>query len=59
MMAARLLNHDACPDLLAASVYDTKPVHILLSAANCVKWIVRKREVWSDIIQKQAMMKCL
>ena len=37
MMAVRLLTHDACPNLLAASVYDTKPVHILSSASDCVK----------------------
>jgi hypothetical protein len=59
MMAPRLINYDACPNLLAASVYDTKPVRILSSAADCVKWIVKKREVWSDRIQKKAMMKYL
>ncbi len=58
-MAARLLHHDACPDLLAMSVYNTKPVHILSSAAECGEWIVKEREVWSGIIQKNAMMKYL
>ena len=29
MMAARLINSNACPDLLDVSVYDTKPVHLL------------------------------
>ncbi len=58
-MAPRLINYGACPNLLAAGVYDTKPVHILSSAADCVKWIVKKREVWSDRIQKKAMMKYL
>ena len=28
-MAAKLLHYAECPDLLAVSVYDTKPVHIL------------------------------
>jgi hypothetical protein len=36
-MAAKLHNSDACPDLFAVSVYDTKPVHILSTAANCVE----------------------
>ena len=57
--AARLINFDACPNLLAASVYDTKPVHILSSAADCVEWIVKEREVWSELIKKKAMMKYL
>ncbi len=36
-LAAKLHDSDACPDLFAVSVYDTKPVHILLTAAECVK----------------------
>ena len=37
---------DACPDLFAVSVCDAKPVHILLStAAECVEWIVKERQV--------------
>jgi hypothetical protein len=58
-MTAKLLHYAACPDLLAVSVYDTKPVHILSTVAECVKWIVKEREVWSDRIQKKAMMKYL
>jgi len=56
-MAAKLLHYDACPNLLAVSVYDTKPVHIISTVAKCVEWIVKEREVWSDRIQKKAMMK--
>ena len=58
-MTAKLLHYAACPNLLAVSVYDTKPVHILSNVAECVKWIVKEREVWSDRIQKKAMMKYL
>ncbi len=58
-MAVMLLNYDACPNLLAASVYNTKPVHTLSSMEDCVKWIVKKREVRSDVIQKKAVMKYL
>jgi hypothetical protein len=47
--AARLHNSDACPDLFMVSVYDTKPVHILSMAADCVEWIVKKRKVWDTV----------
>ena len=36
-MAARLINSDACPDLLAVSLYDTKPVHLLSTTASEVR----------------------
>jgi hypothetical protein len=58
-IATRLLHYAACPNCLAASVYDTKLVHILSTVANCVKWIVKEREVWSNSIQKKAMIKYL
>jgi hypothetical protein len=58
-MAARLLHYAACPYLLAASVYNTKPMHILSTVAECVEWIVKEKEVWSKSIQKKAIMKCL
>jgi hypothetical protein len=58
-MAAKLHNSDACPDLFAVSVYDTKPVHILSTAAESVEWIVKERKVWCDRVQKKAMMKYL
>jgi hypothetical protein len=55
----QLHNLDACPDLFAVSVYDTKPVHILSTAADCVEWIVKEKKVWSDGLQKKALMKYL
>jgi hypothetical protein len=58
-MAAKLHNLDACPDLFVVSVYDTKPVHILSTAADCVEWIVKEKKVWSDGLQKKALMKYL
>ena len=58
-MAAKHLHYDACPNLLAVSVYNTKPVHILSTVAKCVEWIVKERKVWSDRIQKKTMMKYL
>jgi hypothetical protein len=58
-LAAKLHDSDACPNLFAVSVYDTKPVHILSTAAECVEWIVKQKKVWSDRIKKKAMMKYL
>ena len=50
-IAAKLHDSDACPDLFA--------VHILLTAAICVEWIVKEKEVWSKGMQKKALMKYL
>jgi hypothetical protein len=58
-MAAKLHNSNACPDLFAVLVYNTKPVHILLTAAECVEWIVKERKVWSESAKSKAMMKYL
>jgi hypothetical protein len=58
-MAAKLHNSNVCPDLFAVSVYDTKPVHILSTAAECVEWIVKERKVWSESAKSKAMMKYL
>jgi hypothetical protein len=58
-MAAKLHNSDVCPNLFAVSVYDTKPVHILSTAAHCVEWIVKEKKVWSDQLKKKALMKYL
>ena len=45
-MASRLDNLPGCPSMLAVSTYNTKPVHILSSVTESVKWIAKKREVW-------------
>jgi hypothetical protein len=58
-MAARLSHSTECPDLLAVSTYDTKPVHILSMTAESVEWDVKERKVWSAAIQKKAMLKYL
>ena len=58
-LATKLHDSDACPDLFAVSIYNTKPVHILSIAAECVEWIVKEKEVWSNRIKMKAMMKFL
>jgi len=57
---ARLVSLMKCPDLLAASGYDTKPVHYLLStAADCVEWRTLQKKVWSMKESRKIMMKYL
>ena len=43
---ARLVDHPTCPDILAVLTYDIKPVHLLSTAVESVKWIMNKRKVW-------------
>jgi hypothetical protein len=45
--AARLDNLPGCPAMLVASIYDTKPVHILSTATESVQWIVKEKRVWN------------
>ena len=45
--AARMQNNPACPDILAVSVYDTKPVHMLSTVAESVVWTKKTRKVWA------------
>ncbi len=45
MKAARLANLSGFTDMLAVSMYDTKPVHILKMVAESVDWIARERKV--------------
>jgi hypothetical protein len=42
---ARMVDNRNCPDLLASSVYDTKPVHVLSMALECVEWNVKQKKV--------------
>lgn len=50
--AARLVNCPECPDLLAVSCYDTKPVNMLSTASETVEWVHKKRKIWSAIHQE-------
>ncbi len=45
--AAVLTGDPEVPDLLAFSVYDTKPVHFLSMACTGLKWIEKKRRVFN------------
>ena len=50
--AAKLINSPECPDLLACSVYDTKPVHMISMTEESIWWVLKKRKVWSAIHQQ-------
>mmetsp|Transcript_26908 Transcript_26908/g.79527 ORF Transcript_26908/g.79527 Transcript_26908/m.79527 type:complete len:145 (+) Transcript_26908:159-593(+) len=47
-----VLRDPHCPDLVACSVYDTKPLHLLLMVTEPVKWTVKTRNVWDGSIKK-------
>ncbi len=47
--AARLVNCVDCPDLFVASLYDMKPVHMLLTVEENMYWVAKKRKVWSAV----------
>ena len=44
--AAQLVGDPAIPNLLAVSVYDTKPVHFFSTRCEKVKWEVKEQKVW-------------
>lgn len=45
--AAVLMGDSECPDLVASSVYDTKPVHFLSMACTELKWMKQEKEVYN------------
>ena len=57
--AARLDNLPGCPGMLAVSTYDTKPVHILSTAAESVEWVAKERKVWDANENKKSLIKFL
>ncbi len=44
--AAVLKGDQGCPGLVAASVYDTKPVHFLSMSCESIEWVKKERRVW-------------
>ena len=45
--AAVLEGDDGCPNLIASSVYDAKPVHYLSMVSNELKWMVVKKDCYN------------
>jgi hypothetical protein len=44
--AAILKGDPTCPDLVATSVYDTKPVYFLLMSCSGIRWILKTQLVY-------------
>ncbi len=57
--AVHLTSSMKCPDLLAVSLNDTKPVYLLSMMATGVRLIKKEWGVWSTKVQKKAMINYL
>ena len=57
--AAVLVGDRLCPDLLAISVYDTKPVHFLSMVSDSIKWVEKDRSVYDPAQEKNRAFKFL
>jgi hypothetical protein len=54
--AAVLTGDPEVPDLVAFSVYDTKPVHFLSMACTGLKWIEKRKKVFNSKGSKNVSM---
>lgn len=45
--AAVLIGDPDCPNLVASSVYDSKPVHYLSMVSPSIKWIVKEKRMYT------------
>lgn len=59
MKAAVLIDDDTCQNLLAAFVYDQKPVTILSSISESITWKVSTRKIYSHLASKDVDMQYL
>jgi hypothetical protein len=57
--AAVLKGDDDCVNLVAVSVYNTKPVHFLLMSCELVEWITKEQKVFSSNTRKYEKLKFL
>jgi len=48
-----------CPNLVAISVYDTKPVNILTMACANLEWVEKQKKVWDKNAGATISMKFL
>jgi hypothetical protein len=57
--AAVLEGDPECPNLVASSVYDTKPVHFLSMICDSIRWIVKEKSVFNVETGKMETMRFL
>lgn len=57
--AAVLEGDNSCPNLVAVSVYDTKPVHFLSMSCKSIQWIEKERSVHVSSLDSSQKMKFL
>jgi Transposase IS4 len=57
--AAVLKGDPDCPNLVAVSVYDTKPVHFMSIICACIEWIVKERQVYNAATKKTETLRYL
>jgi hypothetical protein len=57
--AAVLTDDPECPQMVAFSVYDTKPVHFLSMSCTGLKWIEKKKKVFDKSVNKNVAMSFL
>ena len=57
--AAVLQGDKDCPDLVAVSVYDTKPVHFISTIVESIEWIVKGKKVWNEAAAEMKPLKFL
>ena len=58
-MAAVLTDNPECPNLVAFSVYDMKPVHFLSMACTGLKWIEKWQKVFDKSVEQNVSMSFL
>ena len=56
---ALLQGDTKCPDLVASSIYDTKPVHFLSMVCTEIKWLLKPRQVYNVDTGIIETIKCL
>ena len=57
--AAVVENDSECPNVVAFSVYDTKPVHVLTTCVRKLHWVEKQRKVFDPQEGQSIMMKYL
>jgi len=57
--AAVLEGDKLCPNLVAFSVYNTKPVHFLSMSCTSLKWVERVKLVFDRKTEKRVQMRFL